>query len=324
MHIVFGVTWHIEVKDVGHGRNVQTARGHIRGHKNAQIIVAEPVKGLGPVALIQIAVDRGRLIAVFIERFGNDIHVRLAVAKDDRVRTGFAFGVNQLAQQFTLFRRFLGLRGPFEHHDALLDVDVRRCRASHFDLGRIGQERVCNTLDLGGHRGAEKQRLTRKWRAFEDFLDVGDKAHVEHPVRFVDDHDLHICQNQFATLKVVQQTTRCCDQNIDAFVDQLVLILEAGATNQQRFGQLRIFCIGVEVFGNLCCQLAGWRKDQRARHPRAGTPTAEQRDHRQGEGGSFACTCLGNAQHIAAFKGGGDCTGLNRGRGVVACFGDGL
>ncbi len=158
----------------------------------------------------------------------------------------------------------------------------------------------------------------------EDPLDIGDEAHVEHPVGLVDDHDLHAGEQQLAALEMVEQPARCGDQHVNAAVDELILFLEADAADQQRLGQLHMLGVGVKVFGHLGGEFAGGAQHQAARHPRAGAATGEQGDHRQNEAGGLAGAGLGDAEHVAAFERGWNRALLNRGRGLVARLFDGF
>jgi hypothetical protein len=114
---------------------------------------------------------------------------------------------------------------------------------------RFGLERNCfgEARDFRRHRGGEEQRLARERRQFEDAFDVGDEAHVEHAVGFVDDHDLHAGEQQLAALKVIEQAARRCDQHIDAACEQRVLVAKRHAADEQRFGELLILAVLVEV-----------------------------------------------------------------------------
>ena len=311
VHVVFGMGRHIKVIDVADRRHIKAPCRNIRSNKEAQIAIAESVEGFGPLALVQIAVNWCRVIAVFFQRLGDGIHIHLAVAKDDSVGAFVALGVDQRAQNLALFRRFAVLARGFEHQHALLDILARGCLTRDFDTRGGGQEGVCDTFDFWGHGSREKQRLTGKGRHLEDTFDIGDEPHVEHPVRFVDDHDLDVGQDQFAAFKMVNQTTWRRNQNVDAFIDQLVLLAKRNATDQQRLGQFQVLGIGVEVFGDLCCQFPRGTQHQTAWHAGAGASTGKQSDHGQGEAGSFAGTCLGDSQHVLAFKGRGDRTGLD-------------
>ena len=317
VHVILGMGGHVVVIHVADRRHIKAARGHVRGNKEAQIAVAEPFQCFGPLALIKIPMDRSRVIAVFFQRLSDRIHIHLAVAEDDRVGAFVAFGVDQRTQHFAFFRRFAVLARGFEHQHALLDILARGGLTGHFDtLGRR-EEGVRNPLDLGGHRGREEQRLTGKGRHLEDAFDIGDEPHIQHPVGFVHDHDLHVGQDQLAALKMVDQTAGRGDQNVNALVDQLVLLSERHTADQQRFGQFQVLGIGVEVLGHLCRQFPRGAQHQTARHPGAGAATGKQGDHGQGKAGSFAGACLGDSQDILAFKGRGDRAGLNRRGGFI-------
>ena len=56
---------------------------------------------------------------------------------------------------------------------------------------------------------AEKnERLAPRRQQLADLLDVGDEAHVEHAVGFVDDEDLDAHQHDAAALEVIEQASR--------------------------------------------------------------------------------------------------------------------
>ena len=225
------MSWHVKVEHMAHSRDVEPAGGHIRGHQQPDRPVPEPVERAHPLGLLQIAVDRRRVVPVLVEAFGHDIHIRLAVAEDDRVRAGLAFAVDKRTQEITLFLgRPVPARGT-EHDHRLGDRLGGGCLAGHFDLRGVRQEGVGDPLDLGRHGGRKEQCLAREWHEAENAFDVGDEPHVEHPVGLINHHDLDAGQQQFATLEMVKQAARCRDQNINAPVDQRVLLLEADATD---------------------------------------------------------------------------------------------
>ena len=114
------------------------------------------------------------------------------------------------------------------------------------------------------------------------------------------------------------------DQHVDAAVDQLVLVLEADAADQQRHGELHVRRVLLELLGDLRGELAGRGEHQAARHARPGAALGEVRDHRQHEGAGLAGAGLGDAEHVAAFERVRDRLDLDRGGGDVAGFGHGL
>ena len=163
-----------------------------------------------------------------------------------------------------------------------------------------------------------------KWRQVEDAFNIGDEAHVEHPVSLVHHHDLHTGQQQFAAFEMVQQPARGGDQHIDAPIDQQILFLETDSADQQRLGQFCVLGICIKVFSDLCGKFPRRAQDQRPGHPRPRPATAQQGNHRQHETGGLASAGLGNAQHVAPQQGGGDCARLNRCRCQIASIDHGL
>ena len=209
----------VVVEHVADRRHVQTTGGNVRRHKDLQLATTELVQCGRPLRLVQIAMDRGRVDAVFVQRFRDDIHVHLAVAEDNRIDQLVTFGVDQAAQNGALFLIGAITARRFEHHHTLFDPLGRGGLTGHFDtLGR-GEEGVCDPFDFRCHGGREEQRLARERREREDAFDIGDKAHVQHPVGFVHHHDLNACQQQLAAFEMVQKTARRRDQNVNALVD---------------------------------------------------------------------------------------------------------
>ena len=219
--------------------------------------------------------DRFSVIAIFFQGLGNDIHIRLAVAEDDRVGASLTLGIDHRAQQVALFLGLGILAAAFEHDHSLGDILAGRSGAGDLDLGGGGEEGICDPLNLGRHGGREEQGLTGKGCQAENPLNIGNEPHVEHAVSLVHHHDLDAGQEQLTTLKMVKQAARCGDQHVNAPVDQQVLLLKADAADQKGLGQLRMLGIGVKVLGNLGGKLARGAKHQAAWHARAGAATAK-------------------------------------------------
>ena len=101
---------------------------------------------------------------------------------------------------------------------------------------------------------------------------------------------------------MVEQTARRRDQHVDAPVEQLFLLGEGHAADQQRHRQFVVFAVGVEVLGNLRGQFARRLQDDRTRHARPRASLRQDIDQRQGEGCGLSCTCLRAAQDIASHQ----------------------
>jgi hypothetical protein len=151
----------------------------------------------------------------------------------------------------------------------------------------------------------KNMRLAGERGQREDAFDVGDETHIEHPVCFVDDHDLNAGEQQLATLEVVQKAARRGDQHVDTAVDQGVLFLEADASDEQGLGQLHVLCVDIEILGHLSGEFPRRAEHEAARHARAGPATGQHGNHRQREACGFPGAGLRDAKDIATFQGGG-------------------
>ena len=242
-----------------------------------------------------------------LQRTEHRLDVPLAVAEHDGVLEVFRF-VDQLAQRLALVEI---LAAGCDH---LLGDRVRGRRgAGHLDPGRIVQEGIDQTLDLRRHGCREEQGLTGHRDQLADPLDVGNEAHVEHAVGFVDHEDINALQQQLAALGVVEQASRRRDQNVDAAVQLAILIPEGRAADQQRDVQAVVDAISVEVFLDLGSEFARRLENERARHARSPATLLKQRQHRQCEGRRLSGAGLGEAQNVTTFKHMRNCRSLNGG-----------
>ena len=142
------------------------------------------------------------------------------------------------------------------------------------------QEGLGDAADFGRHRRGEEQRLPREGNQFADAFDVGNEAHVEHAVGFVDHQQFNAGEQQAAALGMVEQPAGGCDQHVDAARQFGVLVAERDAADQQRDVEFLADAVFVELFLDLGCQLAGRLDDQGARHAGTGAALFQQREHR--------------------------------------------
>ena len=61
MDVIVGVVWHVEIEDVAHLWNVETACGNVGGDKQFGLAAAEPVKRRHARGLIHVAVQGNRV-----------------------------------------------------------------------------------------------------------------------------------------------------------------------------------------------------------------------------------------------------------------------
>ena len=95
------------------------------------------------------------------------------------------------------------------------------------------QEGVDEPGDFRRHRRGEEQGLAGEGHQLADALDVGNEAHVEHAVGFVDHQDLDAGQQDLAALGEIEQAAGRRDQHVGAAGDLGFLVGEGDAADQQ-------------------------------------------------------------------------------------------
>ena len=317
VHIVVGVVRYVVVEDVADVRNIEAPGRDVRGAEQLELSLAEALQRARTGRLVEVAMDRRSIEAVSLERLGDDVDFRFPVAEDDAV--AHVVGGDQHAQ-----RGALGFRiGGRQAHDILRNRFGGGRRAGRLDPNRIVEELLGEPGDLRRHGRREEQRLLLRRRQFENSLNVGNEAHVEHAVGFVDHHDLDAGHQQLAALEMVQQAAGRGDQDVDAPIKLQLLVPKGDAADQQRPGEGPLLALGVfvEGSGDLVGQLPGRSDDEGARHARLRTPRSQAFDHRQGKGGGLAGAGLGDAKNVAALQRDGDGLSLDRRGGRIAGLG---
>ena len=70
-----------------------------------------------------------------------------------------------------------------------------------------------------------------------NFVNFGQKSHVEHSVRFVEDQHLEPGKARVGTAEVVEQAARCCDDHVDAAPECVLLRAHPHASEDARAGE---------------------------------------------------------------------------------------
>ncbi len=293
MHVILGMVRHVEIENVAHLGNVEPARGHVARDQKRDLAVAEGLERIGARTLVHVAVQRDRGKSVAHQRAVQLRHLGLAIAEDDAVLQVFG-AADEPAQHLALLFRIAGggnqrLRGGGDGAGG----------AGDFHPHRIGQEGADQALDFRRHSGREKKRLPRERHHFADLLDVGDEAHVEHAIRFVDDQNLDAGEQQLPALVLIEEAAGGRDQDIDAAGELHVLVVVGYAADQERQIELMIDAVFGEVILDLRRELARGLENQRARHARPRPAFFQDGEHGQHECGGLAGAGLRDAQDVA-------------------------
>jgi hypothetical protein len=188
----------------------------------------------------------------------------------------------------------------------------RRDRAGH----RVVQVAPDQRGDLAVQRRREQQPLPLGRREVEDGADLGQEAHVGHPVGLVDRGDLDRGQVARALVRVVGEPARRGDQQVDPTLQLGGLPVERHAAHHRGHGQAERLGVGHDGVDDLLRELAGRDEDEAARAPGLRAPTVQAGQQREAEGQGLARARLATAQQVAPGEGlgeGGRLDGERRG-----------
>ena len=220
VNIVFADVRDFVVHHVRQIVNVDSASCNVGRHQSANIAALEAAQGLCAGCLALVAVQSHRLNAIFRQKLGNVIGAKLGAGENQHLTP-------------VVFLNDVGQQGLFL---ATADRVNDLCDALHRGVARrdlnalwVLEQRCGQFTDFVAESCREKQALLLFGHNGQYFLDVMDKAHVEHAVGFVKHQNFHLGQIQHALLQQVQQTSGCGHQNVHAFFHTTDLGIHADA-----------------------------------------------------------------------------------------------
>ena len=162
----------------------------------------------------------GRGDAVLPELLRELVGTMLGAGEDegllDRVRA------HQVREQLALPMAVDGVDDLVDQVDGgVWGCDLDRCRR--------GQQPLCEVADLVGEGRGEEQVLALGGEEGQDRADVADEAHVEHPIRLVEDEDLHAAEVDGSLAGVVEQPSWRGDHDLRVAAQGVDLANEADA-----------------------------------------------------------------------------------------------
>ena len=257
-----------------------------------------------------IAGQLGGIDAVAHQALLDAPHFILAIGEDHHPLP--AVVVDQVVQQLVLVGAGYGV-------DVLLDVGVGDVLGFDLDDRRVGGPLLGQVHHVVGEGGGEQQGLAfALGRGLaNDLPHLGDEAHVEHAVGFVQHHHLDHVQVHVAALVEVQQAAGGGHQDVAvAGFELLELLVEVHAADEGHHVQAGVLGQRRGVLGDLHHQFPGRRDDQRPRLAHVaflGRRGLQQLgDDRDQERGGLAGTGLGATDGVLARQGEAQHLGLDR------------
>ena len=153
--------------------------------------------------------------------------------------------------------------------------------------------------------------------------DVGEEAHVEHPVRLIEHEHFELVELRVRMPEVIEQPSRRRDQNVDAAAERVLLRAHPHTAEDRGAFDGRVRCELTQMLLDLRRELARRGEHERARHTplRAGGLRHDALHDGQQEGGGLAASGHRAREHVAPFEGGRNGVVLNgRGAGEAEFF----
>jgi hypothetical protein len=280
--------------------DVDAAGGDVGRHQHLQGAVLEARQRVRALRLATVAVDAVAGDPLLVEELGEAVRPVLGAGEDEDVLD--VPPPQQLHQQ-------VGLQVLRDRIDRLRDAGRRRRLALDVQPRRLAQH-LAGQLDDRLRQGRrEEQRLLRPRQVLEHPPDVRKEAHVQHPVRLVEDEDLEAVELRVVVLEVVEEPPRRRHQDVDPLAEVLLLRPHGDAAEDGRSLDGRELGEPLHVLDDLRRQLPRGGEHQ---YPgRAAGLVVQPVQDRQQEGRGLAAARHRAGEHVLAGEGGGDGVLLN-------------
>ncbi len=237
VHIIFGHVGQFKIDHLRQLVDIQPARGNVGCHQHADFAALEASQRLGTRALAFVAMNGGSGNIVLDEFLRQLVGAMLGAGKHQNLLP--VMMLDEVRQQFS----FMYLR--YQMHRLLHHF---RCGVAtrHFHAFWIVQQAIGQRLDLVGESGGEQQVLPLRGQHSQNFLDVADKAHIQHTVGLVQHQNFHSGKINGLLTQMIQQATRRGDQNIHARLQRLELRIDIDPAEHHHGFQRQVFAVGFD------------------------------------------------------------------------------
>ena len=205
VNVVFVLKWEVEVDDVGHAGDVDSAGGDIGADEDTEFPFLELIEGALALVLGAVAVDRFGRNAGLAELFGEAARGVLHFHKDEH---GEELGTFEKVQE----------KGELEVPGDLVDALAHGLGGvgaiADFYEGGLFLELTGEFFDLAGEGGGEKKSLAVVGHLLCQLAHGGEESHVEHAICFIHDEDLEPAHVEVALVHEVDEAAGGRDDDI--------------------------------------------------------------------------------------------------------------
>ena len=153
-----------------------------------------------------------------------------------------------------------------------------------------------------GHGGGEEHHLRLSSDPSANILDLGPKAHIQHPIGFVQNEGLEAGEVHPAFSHMVDEAPRGRHDDLHAAAQSFLLGTVCHSPHDGRHPNRGALGKGLRILRHLLSQLPGWAENQDLK-PSSDLDLLQTRDH---ESPRFTRPGLGDTHDILPLKGGGN------------------
>ena len=153
--------------------------------------------------------------------------------------------------------------------DELVDPVGGRVRRGHLDARGVVEQLAREPANVVRERGGEEEALALRRQQRDHAPDVGQEAHVEHPIGLVEHEDLDAAEIDVALRRVIEEPPGRRNQHVDAAAQQRGLRVYVHTAEYHRGAQRHVLAVASHAVLDLRRELPRRREDQRADAPPA-------------------------------------------------------
>ncbi len=253
VHVGFRHIRQIKVDDVADAIDIDSARGDIGGNEGPDLALTKGGENALALVLRFIAVNCFGADASSDQATHDLVGAMLGSCEDQGT-------VNRFSPQHV--DQDCRLCGTIDANDALLDAFNGRGGRRYRDLDRVAQHLHGEFGDGTRQGGRKHQRLPLDRKHTDNLTDIMDKAHVEHPVGFVENEPLDLAQSERIVFDKIKQPARRGDENIRAIEQRANLPTHRHTAYRQRGSKAQVAAVRAEGIEDLAQQFAGRAEHQ--------------------------------------------------------------
>ncbi len=258
MHIIFRILGQIVVDHSLHVIHVNSSGCNIRGNQNICASVPETVHGDIPLMLRHVSVQPFRLKALPLQNLRKLVHLYLRIAENQAKSRLIIFQQTDTCSILIL---------PLHPVIPLCHQRNRQLLRRHPDQPGIVLKPSRNLQDRLRHGGRKKRRLMLSRNLPQNQLHILPEAHIQHFVRLVQHHSIHIIQPDGMPAHMIHHPARRAHDDLYSSETDYLSADLLSTVDGKHLDPMHIFRYLPQLVRRLDSQLSGRAEDNTLQLP---------------------------------------------------------